>query len=173
MTSTASNIATRWTRLGDIWKLTRNNRLLAVIEPAWSDHHCSLFMTDCAGELTAEPSGTAPLASASACSSGSRAPAQHQPQLKRPTNHRVHLVTFCDGISRTIRTESKVGAKVATVAAYVLLRPHPIWRPIAAKEHVTVPPVPSHPIMDEACLLTMPPALPPSSAFHGRHRWSI
>ena len=51
MTSIASNIATRWTRLGDIWKLTRNNRLLAVIEPAWSDHHCFLFMADSAGEL--------------------------------------------------------------------------------------------------------------------------
>jgi hypothetical protein len=52
MTSTQSNIATRWTRIGDIWKLTRNNRLLAIIEPAWSDHHCFLFMTDSAGELT-------------------------------------------------------------------------------------------------------------------------
>jgi hypothetical protein len=52
MTSTASNIATRWTRIGDIWKLTRNNRLLAIIEPAWSDHHCFLFMADSAGELS-------------------------------------------------------------------------------------------------------------------------
>ena len=52
MTSTASNIATRWTCIGDIWKLTRNNRLLAVIEPAWSDHHCFLFMADSAGELS-------------------------------------------------------------------------------------------------------------------------
>jgi hypothetical protein len=52
MTSTQSNIATRWTRIGDIWKLTRNNRLLAIIEPAWSDHHCHLFIADTAGELS-------------------------------------------------------------------------------------------------------------------------
>jgi hypothetical protein len=51
MTSITSNIATRWTRAGDIWKLIQNNRLLAIIEPAWSDHHCFLFMTDSAGEL--------------------------------------------------------------------------------------------------------------------------
>lgn len=51
MTSIATKLATRWTRAGDIWKLTRDNRLLAVIEPAWSDHHCSLFITDSAGEL--------------------------------------------------------------------------------------------------------------------------
>ena len=52
MTSTQSNIATRWTRNGDIWRLTKNNRLLAIIEPAWSDHHCFLFTTDSAGQLT-------------------------------------------------------------------------------------------------------------------------
>ncbi len=52
MTSTASNIATRLTRIGDIWKLTQNSRLLAIIEPAWSDHHCFLFMADSAGELS-------------------------------------------------------------------------------------------------------------------------
>ena len=52
MTSTASNIATRWTRIGDIWKLTQSSRLLAIIEPAWSDHHCFLFVADSAGELT-------------------------------------------------------------------------------------------------------------------------
>ena len=52
MTSTQSNIATRWTRIGDIWKLIQDSRILAVIEPSWSDHHCLLFMTDSAGELT-------------------------------------------------------------------------------------------------------------------------
>ena len=52
MTSTQSNIATRWTRTGDIWKLIQDGSVLAAIEPAWSDHHCFLFMTDSAGELT-------------------------------------------------------------------------------------------------------------------------
>ena len=52
MTSITSNIATRWTRAGDIWKLIQNGRVLAVIEPSWSDHHCFLFLTDGAGDLT-------------------------------------------------------------------------------------------------------------------------
>ena len=51
MTSTQSNIATRWTRNGDIWKLTQNYHLLAVIEPIWSDHHYFLFAADTTGEL--------------------------------------------------------------------------------------------------------------------------
>jgi hypothetical protein len=52
MTSTASKIATRWTRIGDIWKLIQDGRILAAIEPSWSDHHCFLFMTDSAGNFT-------------------------------------------------------------------------------------------------------------------------
>ena len=52
MTSTQSNIATRWTRNGDIWKLIQGSSVLAAIEPAWSDHHCFLFVTDTAGNLT-------------------------------------------------------------------------------------------------------------------------
>ena len=52
MTSTQSNIVTRWTRFGDIWKLIQDDSVLAAIEPSWSDHHCLLFMTDSAGELT-------------------------------------------------------------------------------------------------------------------------
>lgn len=51
MTSTQSNIATRWTRIGDIWKLIQDGRILAAIEPSWCDHHCLLFLTDGAGEL--------------------------------------------------------------------------------------------------------------------------
>ncbi len=51
MTTTQSNIATRWTRFGDIWKLSQDGRVLAAIEPSWSDQHHFLFLTDGAGEL--------------------------------------------------------------------------------------------------------------------------
>ena len=52
MTTTQSNIATRWTRIGDIWKLIQGSSVLAAIEPTWSDHHCSLFVADTSGELS-------------------------------------------------------------------------------------------------------------------------
>lgn len=51
MTSVTHDTTPIWNRRGDNWRLTRNGRTLAVIEPSWSDHHFFLFIADGTGDL--------------------------------------------------------------------------------------------------------------------------
>lgn len=39
------------TQSGYVWRLERRGQLLAIIEPAWDDHHWLLFIPDETGEL--------------------------------------------------------------------------------------------------------------------------
>lgn len=36
----------------DVWTLTGRGNVLAIIEPAWDDHHWLLFLRDAAGDLS-------------------------------------------------------------------------------------------------------------------------
>lgn len=37
-------------QLHEVWQLTRQGRVLVIIERAWDDHHWHLFLPDAAGE---------------------------------------------------------------------------------------------------------------------------